>query len=277
MDEKDALLAKFKNELIVTGYSARTLSMYTGYVREFLDTLNVPSSQIDHDIVIGFLAKKRNSGVNSSTLALVYSSLKFFFKTVLNNKCLEEIKRPKKSKKLPIVLSREELTRLFSVVSNTRNRLMLEFMYSTGARVSECVNLKINDLSFGDHTGMVRGGKGNKDRMIVLSEKWIKEIKNHLNGKKTKSEYVFTKKNGSPLSTDTVERIVKKACFSAKITKLITPHSLRHAFATHLLESGENIRKIQELLGHADLSTTQIYTKVSIEELKRVKSPLDSI
>jgi integrase/recombinase XerD len=273
----DDLLDKFRNELTVAGYSERTLTMYTGYAREFLVSLKVPLNKIDRDVVVGFLAKKKTDGVTGATLALAYSSLKFFFKTVLNNNALEEVKRPKKGKKLPIVLTQNEIKTLLGVIKSLRDRLMLEFMYSTGTRVSECVKLKINDLSFEDGTGMVRGGKGNKDRMIILSQKWIKTVKNYINNKKTKSEYVFTKQNGTPISVDTVERIVKKAALRANITKHITPHGFRHAFATHLLEAGESIRKIQVLLGHADLSTTQIYTKVSTTELKRVKSPFDSM
>ena len=124
---------------------------------------------------------------------------------------------------------------------------------------------------------LIRSGKGNKDRLIILSKNWIIDLKKYLKKKKIKSEYVFSKKNGTPISSDTIQRIIKESAKKAGITKTVTPHCLRHSYATHLLEAGTNIRYIQTLLGHSNLNTTQIYTNVANEQLKKVKSPLDNL
>ena len=154
---------------------------------------------------------------------------------------------------------------------------MLQFMYGSGSRVSEVVKLKVEDINFKERTAMIRGGKGNKDRMIIISKEWIKGVKKYLKKKKIQSDFVFSKKNGKNLSTDTVQRIVRESAEAARINKHVTPHSLRHSYATHLLEAGTNIRYIQALLGHSSLNTTQIYTNVANEQLKKVQSPLDKL
>ncbi|MEM0360237.1 MAG: tyrosine-type recombinase/integrase [Candidatus Diapherotrites archaeon] len=276
-DKKEAVLAKFENELSVAGYSKRTIEMYRYYVEEFLDFSNKPPESTSREDIIAFLAKKSSENAKGTTLALIYAALKFFFHSHLKQKIMDDIKRPKKAKKLPAVMTKEEVYAIINAAKTPQSRLLLKLLYSSGLRVSEATNLKITNLDLNEKTAVVRGGKGNKDRMVILSEEWINEFKKFLENRKNKSEFVFCKKNGQPISADTVQRIVRKCRKKAKIQKNITPHSFRHSFATHLLESGENIRKIQELLGHSSLSTTQIYTTISTEELKKVKSPLDTL
>lgn len=271
------ILTQFKQELMVTGYSPRTSKMYLLYVQKLLQqTPKMPSDMDKHDIV-SFLATARERNVSNATLSLMHSALKFFFTQHVGKKIIDEIKIPKKAKKLPSVLTVNELKDIFKQTKVGRNRLLLQFIYSTGVRVSEAVNMRVEELDFDNATANVKSGKGNKDRVVVLSQKWITFIKKYLNRKKVQSPFLFSKKNGKQLSTDTVERIIREAAASAGITKRVTPHVLRHSFATHLLESGENIRKIQILLGHANLSTTSIYTHVSKEELRKVQSPLDNM
>lgn len=262
----------------MAGYSSRTILMYELYAKMFFEFTKKPAEQVIRDDIISFLAevKEKNKSSNA-TLALILSSLKFFFHTFLHQKIIEDIKVPKKAKKLPVVLTKEELKELFKATKAGRNRLILQFLYSTGCRVSEASKLKVDDLEMEEGIARVKGGKGNKDRIIILSKQWISDIKKYLKKKKLKSEFVFSKKNSKPISPDTIQRVIKEAASKAKIAKNISPHKLRHSFATHLLENGENIRKIQELLGHSNLSTTQIYTKVTTEELKKVVSPLDSL
>lgn len=271
-------LARFKQELIVGGYSARTIKMYVFYLKDFLGSINKRPQDIGRDDIVSFLAKKKEErNASNATLSLIHSALKFYFHNLLGQKILDEIKTPRKARKLPVVLSRQEVKALIEAAKPKRNRLVVQFLYSTGARVSECVKLKVDELNLKERTANIRGGKGNKDRVIILSKEWIKYIKKYLGGKRAKSEFVFSKKNGRPISTDTVQRIIRRAAEKAGIQKHITPHTLRHSYATHLLEAGENIRKIQELLGHSNLNTTQIYTQVSIQELKKVESPLDKL
>ncbi len=267
---------KLRQELVISGYSARTIKMYLCYFDEFNGHFNRPLEEAERDDIVGFLAeKKENKNAGNATLALVHAALGFFFHSVMNKKIVEEIKIAKKAKKLPTVLSKQEVKALIKAAPPKRDKLIVQFLYSSGCRVSEAVKLKAEDMNFKEKIAMVRGGKGNKDRTIILSQGWVKKAKKYVDKKRTKTPFVFSKKNGKHISADTVQRIVKAAAKRAGIQKRVTPHTLRHSYATHLLEAGENIRKIQELLGHNDLSTTQIYTKVSLNELKKVKSPLD--
>lgn len=276
--ENSALVEKFRQELLIAGYSSRTLTMYLSYVSDFLGFMKKPAPLSAREDIVSYMAMlKEKRAVSNATLALALASLKFFFHNFLHMKIIDEIKIPKKARKLPVVLTKDEVRALIKAVKAGRNRLIVEFIYSTGARVSEATNIKVNDLDFRESVGVVRGGKGKKDRVIVLSKNWISEIKKYLKRKKVYSEFVFSKKNGKPISSDTIERIVKNAALKAGLQKDVHVHTLRHSYATHLLESGESIRKIQELLGHASLNTTQLYTKVSTEELKKVKSPLDDL
>lgn len=271
------LLQRFKQELVVGGFSERTIKMYVCYVREFLEFLGKDARKAERADVIAFLASKVEQGANNSTLALVYSALRHFYKEFLKSDLMDDIKRPKKSKKLPVVMTKDEVKRIINAVRKKRDKLILMLLYSSGLRVSEVTKLKVNDLNLDECTAMIRAGKGKKDRLVILSKQWVEEIKKYLATRKVKSEYVFCNSLGKPISVDTIQRIVRKARIRAGIEKKVTPHSFRHSFATHLLEAGESIRKIQELLGHSSLSTTQIYTKVSKEELKKVKSPLDTL
>ncbi|HNV00933.1 MAG TPA: tyrosine-type recombinase/integrase [archaeon] len=276
-NEFESALKELKQKLIIEGYSTRTIKMYTIYNHEILYSINKPINEISSKDMMGYLANKKENGCENSTLALIHAAADYFFKKHLKKNILEEIKIPKKSKSLPKILSREEIRDLFKATKFGRNRLMLQFMYGSGCRVSEVVKLKVSDINFKERTAIIRGGKGNKDRMIILSKDWLKDLKRYLEKKKIKTENVFTKKNGKIISTDTVQRIVKKAAFSAGIQKHVTPHCLRHSYATHLLETGTNIRYIQSLLGHSNLNTTQIYTNVANEQLKKVESPLDKL
>lgn len=275
--ENSNLLNRFHQELVVGGFSQRTLTMYESYLRSFARFLGKPLQSATRNDVVAFMAKMKEKNVANSTVSLAHSALKHFYHTFLKNKILEDLKPPKRAKKLPTVLTKDEIRSLIKAAKPGRQRLIIEFMYSTGCRVSEVVKMKLADLNLSEHTASVRGGKGNKDRVIILSKEWVEHLKKSLHKRKVKSEYVFCKKNGKIFTADSVQRLVKKLSKKANINKDVTPHSLRHSFATHLLEAGENIRKIQSLLGHSSLSTTQIYTQVSTDELKKVKSPFDRL
>ncbi len=271
-------LKGFRSELLIAGYSPKTLDMYLMYVKDFLNYAKKAPVDARREDIVNFMAYKRESqNCSGATLALAHAALKYYFHNYLKSKIVDDIKIPKKSKKLPTVLTKPEIKALFKATKAGRNRLTLEFLYSAGCRVSEAVKLRTEDLDFREKIARIRGGKGGKDRVIILSTSWITELKKYLKRKKIKSEYVFSKKNGKPISPDTIQRIIKLAAGKAGLQKHVTPHSLRHSYATHLLEAGESIRKIQVLLGHNDLSTTQIYTKVSTDELKKVKSPFDNM
>jgi integrase/recombinase XerD len=275
--EFENLLKDFRQELLIGGYSSKTLKMYLIYAREALYYMNKPVENVDRRDITSYLAYKKENNCSNATLSLIHASLKYLFEKMLKKKILDEISIPKKTKALPKVLTKDEVRALFHATRFGRNRLMLELMYGSGCRVSEVVKMKVEDINLKERTAMIRGGKGSKDRMIVLSKDWIRELKKYLGKKKAQSEFIFSKKNGKNITTDTVQRIVREAAEQAGIKKHVTPHSLRHSYATHLLEAGTNIRYIQSLLGHSNLSTTQIYTNVANEQLKKVVSPLDKL
>jgi integrase/recombinase XerD len=279
MLEKNAeILKKFENELNIVGYSQKTIETYLIYLNKFSEFINKDLKEVNSDDIITYLSHlktTRNSG--SATLNLVLSAIKHFYNEFLKQNILIDIKLPKKAKKIPIVLTDKEIKELVENTSNYRNKLIIEFMFSTGVRVSECVNMKINNLNFDEFTGNVIGGKGNKDRIIILSKKWVENYKKYLEerNKKINSEFLFCSDSGKSLSVDTIQKFLKVSATKAGITKKISPHKLRHSFATSLLENDVNIRYIQQLLGHANLNTTQIYTKVNTNKLKEIENPLD--
>ena len=148
-------------------------------------------------------------------------------------------------------------------------------LYSSGLRVSELVNLKVNDLDFNENVGWVRKGKGNKDRLFSLSPQICSEIKEYVQEKNDARNFVFSK--DKPLTTRNIQKIIKGMRVRSSIQKKITPHTLRHSFATHLLEQGTDIRLIQAMLGHSSLNTTQVYTHISSDQIKKVKNPFDNL
>lgn len=268
-------LDQLETELKLRGFSERTVKSYLFYNNKFLAFINKQPEAVTEDDIRAYLAhlmgdKKKNA----ATVALVRAALKFFYDGLLR-KNIVTLKTPKIQKKLPTVLSREEVKRLLESTSNSKSRLILMTLYSSGLRVSECCGLKVNDLELEQKIGWVRNGKGGKDRLFILPEGIIEGLRSFIGSKST--EHLFTNKAGNALSARNIQKIVANAAKRAGINKSVSPHTLRHSFATHLLESGESIRKIQELLGHSNLQTTQIYTKVSTEELRKVKSPLDSL
>ncbi|MBI2530583.1 MAG: tyrosine-type recombinase/integrase, partial [Candidatus Diapherotrites archaeon] len=183
--ENSALVEKFRQELLISGYSSRTLTMYLSYVSDFLGFIKKRAPLAAREDLVSYMAMlKEKRAVSNATLALALASLKFFFHTFLRMKIVDEIKIPKKARKLPVVLTKDEVKGLIKATKAGRNRLVVEFIYSTGARVSEATNIKVNDLELREGIGVVRGGKGKKDRIIILSKNWISEVKRYLKHKR---------------------------------------------------------------------------------------------
>ena len=267
-------LQKLENELKLRGFSERTVKMYLFYNQKFLDFIKKDPEQVTEDDVKSFIAKKMQGGTSAKSIVLIMSALKFFYGEVLKKNIIT-FKSPKVAKKLPTVLTREEVKKMIDSVENEKHRLILMLLYSSGLRLSELTNLRVGDLELSEKIGWVRGGKGEKDRMFILSDKIVGNLENLASGREV-TDYIFAGRKGR-LSQRLIQKVVAAAAKKAEISKRVSPHTLRHSFATHLLESGENIRKIQELLGHSSLNTTQVYTHVSSEELKKVRSPLDEL
>jgi len=272
----DEIIEKLATELKLRGFTQRTVGNYCYQTKKFLQYTNKDPKQINEDDIKKYMAylltdkECKNSSVN-----LLLSAVKFFFKELLG-KDFNGIKSLKQEKTLPTVVSKEELKKILDAADNRKHKLLIKFMYSAGLRVSECVNIKVEDLDFEQKIGKVRCGKGRKDRLIILSQKLIDELREYLTTRKNKSEYVFSVKN-KHMSIRQAQQIVKDAKESAGIKRRVYCHALRSSFATHLLEEGTDIRVIQELLGHSNLATTERYTRVSSEQLRKVVSPLDTM
>ena len=217
------------------------------------------------------------SDASSSSLIVFLSALRYSFSNILHKDLTLNIKRPKKEKKIPAVLTKDEIKKLIEVIDTKKSRLMVSFMYACGFRVSELVNLKVKDLNFEEKIGSIRQGKGKKDRIFNIPDFLIEDLKAQLDKQKqANQEYLFTGPK-SRLSERNLQKIISKAAKRAGLSKEVHCHTLRHSFATHLLENGTDIRKIQELLGHSSISTTEIYTHISREELKKIKSPIEEV
>jgi integrase/recombinase XerD len=265
-------LEKLKAELKLRGFSPLTVRNYCFFVQKFIEKTKKDQIEFNEDDVKAFLSEMFDTK-SKNTIMLAAASLKFYFKEVLK-KDFNGIPLPKKDKKLPEVLTKDEVVRLIEATDTLKSRLMISFLYSTGLRVSEIVNLKIEDLNLGDKTGWVRKGKGSKDRLFMLSEGLAEELKEYLSYKK-ENKFIFSKEK--PLTTRNLQKIIQGTRQRAAINKKVTPHTLRHSFATHLLEQGTDIRTIQTMLGHSSLSTTQVYTHISNDQLRKVRNPLDGL
>lgn len=273
MNEKE-FLEKFSIELKILKNSLYTIRNYTSLIKNFFKFIKKDPDIIEEADVKKYIAEKL-SDKSSSSIILFLSAVRFSYSSILKRDPTLGIKRPKKEKKIPDVLTKEEIKKLLESCSNKKSRLMLSLIYACGLRVSEIVNLKINDLNFNERVGKIKQSKGKKDRVFNIPDKLFKQLfKQREEQKKLNKEYLFTGKNGN-LSTRNIQKIVQTAVKKSGITKQVHPHTLRHSFATHLLEDGIDIRYIQGLLGHSSISTTELYTHISAQQLKKIKSPID--
>jgi site-specific recombinase XerD len=215
--------------------------------------------------------------LSENTLHSRINAIKFYFEQVLKReKVFFEIPRPKKPSTLPKALSQKDIKKLFEVTTNLKHNTMLKLCYGMGLRVSEIVNLKITDIDSSSMQVFVERAKGKKDRYVNLPQSILEQLRTYYLQYKPK-KYLFEGMYGEQYSIRSVQQVFKNAMKKAKINKKVGIHGLRHSFATHLLEAGTDIRFIQELLGHKDIKTTLIYTQVSNQTLKSIKSPLDNI
>jgi len=261
-------LEKMKIELKISKSSEYTIKNYLKANKQLFEFSKKNPQEINEDDVKKFVAEKLSNNASMSII-LFLSAIRYSFLNILGKDVTLNIKRPKREKRLPTVLTKEEVKKMIEFADTNKSRLMISLMYACGFRVSEITSLKIADLNFDEKTGYIKQGKGRKDRMFNIPKFLFDELKEQSKNQGGKREkFLFSGPNG---------KLVSKAAKKAGIQKEVHCHTLRHSFATHLLENGVDIRKIQELLGHADLSTTQIYTHISTEELKKIQSPIDSL
>lgn len=262
---------RLHTELQLRGYSDRTKQAYARINEDFLSFTGKGPEDVAKEDVKRYLAHMVSQKRAPRSVNLARAALLFYYNVVLERN-FANIKVPKIKASLPTVLTKEEVARLIAAARTRKSRFIIKLLYSSGMRVSELVRLKVEDVELSSNVAWVRSGKGGKDRMVILS----RELKDELSRKKP-GFFVLTGRSGGSMSERTVQNILANTARRARIVKHVTPHTLRHSFATHLLEAGNDIRVIQELLGHANLQTTQIYTHVSAAHKMRVENPLDTL
>jgi len=271
-------IQSFERYMIGKRYSPSTIDTYTSFTKDFLHfTYQKPLDELNNDdirkFVEDFLVPKKYS---ISSHRQFISAMKLFGQFLSNSNINpEELERPNRSRFLPTVLSREEVLKILQVTQNLKHRAIIGMIYSGGLRISELINLRVSDIDFLRNQVIIRQGKNRKDRYVFLAKTMLPLLNNYMNTYQPKF-YFVEGINQKKYSAESVRAFLKKSVGKAGIRKKVTPHTLRHSFATHLLENGVDLRYIQALLGHSRPETTMIYTHVTRKDLIQIESPLDT-
>lgn len=258
--------------------SPQTTKTYLYCINRFLSYTKKTVDKISKKDVRLFLEYLSDQNLAGNTMNTYHMAIRFLFENVLEKRIWIDIKYSKTPKKLPEVLSKEEIKKLIDSIKNFKHQLMICFMYSSGLRVSELINMKVKDLNLEKNFGFVRNGKGGKDRLITLSNNLIPAISKLIfNESLEENNYLFQSNRGKKYSIRTIQKIVDKSAKLCEIKRKIHPHTLRHSFAMHLIENGYDVTNVQALLGHKSPETTLIYTHIASPNLINTKSPLESL
>jgi site-specific recombinase XerD len=271
----DGYLERLKRK----NYSPNTIKIYVSYMKDFMvefrgaNLRNISPEQIN-SYMLKLIQEKT---ISTSQQNQRINAIKFYYEQVLGlKKNYYRVDRPRKTKMLPKVLSEPEVLAMLDSTTNIKHKAILATLYSAGLRRSELIGLRKHDLDFNRHLIMIRGGKGKKDRITILSSTLASLVKNYLLIY-SPNYWLFEGVNRKQYSPTSIARIVEKAALRAGLDRKVSPHMLRHSFATHMLEQGTDIRYIQAILGHGSSKTTEIYTHVSRSSLASIRSPLDVI
>lgn len=276
--ENQELLEKLRREMRIRGFSQRTIKSYYLYNKHLLEFIKKNAQEVTEDDVKNYLdyllTQKK---VKKVTLNHVISALKFFYDGILEKTIFLKIKRPHREKTIPTILTKEEVKKMIDYTDNKKHKLLIKFAYATGLRVSELVKLRVEHLDLKEGLVYVRGGKGSKDRVVPIPKILVDELREYLISRRGEHPYLFPGVKNRHLSIRSAEKIVNRAAKKSRIDKWVTVHTLRHSFATHLLNDGVDIRFIQKLLGHKRLTSTEIYTHLTTENLKKIRNPLENL
>ncbi len=271
-------LEVFRRELRIRNYSQKTISAYTSSVGSFLTFFAGRSGQdlAEDDVRRYLFYLLEDEGLSGASVNQIFNALRFLFVEVYQKPLvIGSLPRPKKEKKLPSVLSQEEVRRLLGSIENVKHKTMMMLAYSAGLRVGELVRLRPEDIDVDRRLIHIRGGKGKKDRVTLLSTKALDQLKIYQN-EYGNGVWLFEGViRGRPYAERSAQAVFQEAIEKAGIKKAVSIHSLRHSFATHMLEQGIDLRYVQVLLGHESSKTTEIYTHVSTKALGKIISPLD--
>jgi site-specific recombinase XerD len=271
-------LETLEKELKIRNYSQKTVKSYLFYNMKFLEFIKKSSDKVRSIDIKIYLNYLKDKGLSGNAISHIVSALKFYYEQVLGRKLFYSIRYPRREKRLPTVLTRDEIKKIIDSLKNKKHKLLIKIVYGSGLRVSEVVKLKISDLDLDKGIIHVICSKRRKDRNTILPKNLIEELNLYLKSRKDDNLYLFPgATKDEHLSIRSVQKIVKNATRLAGINKRVYVHALRHSFATHLLESGVDIKNIAELLGHNRLDTTLIYLHTSTEHLKNIRSPLDDL
>lgn len=272
-------LAELEKKIILKGYSEHTHQSYRVAFAKFLTAYNDKDVDLlDKKEIENYLYQQiMKYKISNSRQNVIVSAIKFYYETVLGKpREYYDIQRPKKHKTLPNVLSPADVNRLINTPKNDKHRAILYTLYSGGLRVSEIINLRVQDIHTDKGYIFIHGAKGKKDRVTLLAESLLPVLRSYY--KKHRPAYwMFEGADGGQYGTSSIQKIFRSAVQKSGVNAWATPHTLRHSFATHLVENGTNLRYIQSLLGHNNSKTTEIYTHVADLSNKVIKSPLDSI
>lgn len=266
-------LARADEEMRLRNYSRQTIKSYIGCLTDFFRLKGRDYEKLDFEFIRSFLLNKHENHYAPQTINLYLNAIKFFYRDVTKNSQKIDLKFAKRNNRLPVVLSRDDIHRIIQSIQNNKHRLMVALAYGAGLRVSEVIGLKIKDIHLEELTIHLKLAKGQKDRLTVFPEKLKDDISSLIN-LKDKEDFVFASERGGKLTTRTAQIVFERALSALNIGTDATFHSLRHSFATHLLENGVDVRYVQELLGHQNIRTTQIYTHVTNPNIRNIKSPL---
>jgi integrase/recombinase XerD len=278
--DKIEQIESFKKYLNTKRYSPNTIKTYTEALQVFLTFFNDKEvSKINNQDVVNFYS----SYILEKNLSISYqnqivNAVKLYFKTIKETAIIvEKIYRPKTQKLLPNVLSKEEIKKILYAHNNIKHKTMLSLIYSCGLRRSELINLKIHDINSDRNIVIIKQSKGKKDRIAPLSMGVLLMLREYYVTYKPLTYLFEGRENGTKYDERSLAEVLKQALEKAKIKKPVSLHWLRHSYATHLLESGTDLRYIQELLGHNSSKTTEIYTHVSTKNIQQIKSPFDDL
>ncbi len=272
------IIADYQSYLRGKRYSESTVRAYRYFIKLFLNFLKAkePKKATTNDVrlFIEDLVRTKRIAINTHRqLVGAFKHFAYFYpECAIDDTALT---RPKKSRQLPVVLSQEEIIDLLRCTANLKHRTILAMLYSCGLRIGELLALKLKNIDIDRGQIFVSNAKGRKDRVVIMAKSFLPLLSNYMSTYRP-VHYFVEGPNGGVYSASSVRAFLKRSCKKANITKTVTPHTLRHSYATHLLENGIDIRYIQELLGHSKPETTMIYTHVGKKDLHQIESPLDT-
>lgn len=267
------LIQKLQEQMEISGYSYRSIKSYSICARKIYSHFRKPFNQISESEFKHYLCLLAEKNYSPYTLNLYHATFKYILENLYKRPFSFDFPYAKRHKKLPVVLSRKEIKSLIDSIKNNKHKILIALSYGAGLRVSEIINLKVKDIDLDELIIHIKNAKGAKDRITVIPEKLKIDIQNFTTGKDA-DNFVFESERGGKITARTAQKVFETALKKAGVKKDATFHSLRHSFATHLLENGIDIRYVQELLGHQNIRTTQRYTQVTNPKLKNIKSPL---